>query len=75
MITLIMVFLIVLMFSIPNAIAQRGGESFNLFPQHTIETDREVLRLIRNEKLDLILPGAMRDNIMKNKSKFRFDNP
>ena len=28
----------------------------------TRESDREVLRLIRNGKLDLILPGAMRDN-------------
>ena len=29
---------------------------------HTAKTGSEVLRLIRNEKLDLILPGAMRDN-------------
>ncbi len=29
---------------------------------HTSKTGGEVLRLIRNEKLDLILPGAMRDN-------------
>ncbi len=29
---------------------------------HTAKTGSEVLRLIRTEKLDLILPGAMRDN-------------
>jgi Xaa-Pro dipeptidase len=29
---------------------------------HTAKTGGEVLRLIRNEKLNLILPGAMRDN-------------
>ena len=29
---------------------------------HTAKTGGEVLRLIRNEKLDLVLPGAMRDN-------------
>jgi Xaa-Pro dipeptidase len=29
---------------------------------HTAKIGSEVLRLIRNEKLDLILPGAMRDN-------------
>ena len=29
---------------------------------HTAKTGGEVLRLMRNEKLDLILPGAMRDN-------------
>ena len=31
-------------------------------PQRTPETDAEVLRLMRNEKLRLILPSAMRDN-------------
>ena len=29
---------------------------------HTAKTSSEVLDLIRKEKLDLILPGAMRDN-------------
>ncbi|MDC0178713.1 aminopeptidase P family protein [Woeseiaceae bacterium] len=29
---------------------------------HTSQSGGEVLRLIRNDKLDLILPGAMRDN-------------
>ena len=29
---------------------------------HTAKTGSEVLRLVRNEKLELILPGAMRDN-------------
>jgi hypothetical protein len=31
-------------------------------PARTAETDAEALRLMRNEKLDLILPGTMRDN-------------
>ncbi len=30
--------------------------------QRTPDTDREALRLMRKDKLDLILPGAMRDN-------------
>ena len=42
------------MFTIPNVNAQPGV--------HTAKTGAEVLRLIRNEKLDLILPGVMRDN-------------
>ncbi len=29
---------------------------------HSSKSGGEVLRLIRNDKLDLILPGAMRDN-------------
>ena len=29
---------------------------------HTSQSGGEVLRLMRNDKLDLILPGAMRDN-------------
>ena len=56
-----LIFLIVLMFSAHNANAQRG-DFINPLPQRTPETDREALRLMRNEKLDLILPGAMRDN-------------
>ena len=31
-------------------------------PRRTPDTDREALRLMRNEKLRLILPGAMHDN-------------
>ena len=31
-------------------------------PRRTPDTDAEALRLMRNDKLDLILPGAMRDN-------------
>ena len=50
------------MFSVPNAIALQEGDSFNPLPQRTVETDREALRLMRNDKLDLVLPGAMRDN-------------
>lgn len=30
--------------------------------EHTAKSGGEILRLIRNDKLDLILPGAMRDN-------------
>ncbi len=62
MISRVMIFLIVLMFTVPNAMAQRGGDTFNPLPQRTVETDREALRLMRNDKLDLVLPGAMRDN-------------
>ena len=49
-----MLFSISMMLIAINADAQREG--------FTSDTDSEVLRLIRNEKLDLILPGAMRDN-------------
>ncbi len=42
------------MIAAPLAMAQPGV--------HTAKTGSEVLRLIRNEKLELILPGAMRDN-------------
>ena len=44
------------MFAIPFANAQQP------LPRRTPETEAEVIRLMRNEKLDLILPGAMRDN-------------
>jgi len=54
MITRVMIYLILVMFTAPFANAQPGV--------HTSRTGGEVLRLIRNEKLDLILPGAMRDN-------------
>jgi len=57
-----MIFLFAVMIIVPNAIAQRGGDTFNPLPQRTVETDREALRLMRNDKLDLVLPGAMRDN-------------
>ncbi len=49
-----MVFLIAMLCIVSIANAQPGV--------HTAKTGGEVLRLIRNEKLDLILPGAMRDN-------------
>jgi len=54
MLNRIMLFLIIIMFIVPFANTQTEGL--------TSESDAEVLRLIRNEKLDLILPGAMRDN-------------
>ncbi len=54
MITRIIILLISIMFTVPFANAQPGV--------HTSKTGGEVLRLIRNEKLDLILPEAMRDN-------------
>ncbi len=54
MVNRILFFLISLMFAVPCVNAQPGV--------HTSNTGGEVLRLIRNEKLDLILPGAMRDN-------------
>ena len=50
----VMIVLISVMFSVPVAISQPGV--------HTAKTGSEVLQLIRNEKRDLILPGAMRDN-------------
>ncbi len=50
----VMIFLIALMVTVPFANAQPGV--------HTAKSGGEVIRLIRNEKLDLILPGAMRDN-------------
>ncbi len=62
MLSRIMLSLITVMIIVPNALAQRGGDSFNPLPQRTVETDREALRLMRNDKLDLVLPGAMRDN-------------
>ena len=62
MISRVLVLLIAVMFTVTDAIAQRGGDTFNPLPQRTAETDREALRLMRNDKLDLVLPGAMRDN-------------
>lgn len=46
----------------PFAIAQEDLNTLRPLPQRTMETDREALRLMRNDKLDLVLPGAMRDN-------------
>ncbi len=54
MITRIIILLISIMFTVPFANAQPGV--------HTSKVGGEVLRLIRNEKLDLILPESMRDN-------------
>ena len=51
-----MLFVIAVMFAATDAHAQQP------LPQRTPETDAEALRLMRIEKLDLILPGAMRDN-------------
>ena len=53
MLSRVMLFLIAVMFAVPNANAQPGV--------HTAKTGGEVFRLMRNEKLDLILPDAMRD--------------
>ena len=62
MIFLVMIFFISVIFAIPGANAQRNSDFIDPLPQRTAETDREALRLMRNDKLDLVLPGAMRDN-------------
>ena len=62
MVSRAMMFLIAVMFVVPDAYAQRRSDSINPLPQRTAGTDAEALRLMRNEKLDLVLPGAMRDN-------------
>ncbi len=54
MISRVLVFLISVMFTVPFASAQPGV--------HTAKTGSKILDLIRKEKIDLILPGAMRDN-------------
>jgi Xaa-Pro dipeptidase len=51
-----MFFIIAVMFTVTDSHAQQP------LPQRTPETDAEALRLMRIDKLDLILPGAMRDN-------------
>ena len=56
MIRPVMLVLISMILMVAVAHAQRPLQ------QRTLETDAETLRLMRNEKLDLILPGAMRDN-------------
>ena len=53
MLSRFMIFLILVMFTVPAANAQ---------PDVYTPDASEVLRLIRMDKLDLILPGAMRDN-------------
>ena len=55
----VMILFISVTFAVPSAYAQRG--STIPLPQRTQGTDSEALRLMRNEKLNLILPGAMRD--------------
>jgi len=50
----IMLVLVCVMFTGPVASVELLG--------HTSQSGGKVLRLIRNDKLDLILPGAMRDN-------------
>ena len=62
MLSLVMIVLISVMLAIPSANAQRNPDFINPLPQRTPETDREALRLMRSDKLDLVLPGAMRDN-------------
>jgi hypothetical protein len=57
-----MIFLVAMMFVVPDATAQRDRDSFNPLPRRTVETEREALRLMRNDKLDLVLPLAMRRN-------------
>ncbi len=39
-----------------------GDAATAQLPARTAATDAEALRLMRNDKLDLMLPGAMRDN-------------
>ncbi len=53
MIARVMLFLAAVMFTVPVANAQ---------PDVYTPDTNEVLRLIRKDKLDLVLPGAMRDN-------------
>jgi len=58
--------LVFVMVTITNAKAQiyigKNLDLINPLPARTTKTDAEALRLMRNEKLNLILPGAMRDN-------------
>jgi hypothetical protein len=58
----IILVLIALMFLVNYGNTQRRQKFIDPMPARTAETDAEALRLMRNEKLDLILPGAMRDN-------------
>ncbi len=54
MIFRVMLFLLSVMFFVPNVNAQPGV--------HTAKTGGEVIDLIRKEKIELILPESMRDN-------------
>ena len=54
MIFRVMLFLLSVMFFVPNVNAQTGV--------HTAKTGGEVIDLIRKEKIELILPESMRDN-------------
>ena len=56
MLARILMFVLCMMFTVSTATSQVP------LPQRTPDTDREALRLMRIDKLDLILPGAMRDN-------------
>ncbi|GIS57501.1 MAG: hypothetical protein CM1200mP1_14390 [Candidatus Neomarinimicrobiota bacterium] len=56
------ILLFVTIFTVPELRGQQRGDYFKPLPQRTIQTDREALRLMRNGKLDLVLPGSMRDN-------------
>ncbi len=62
MLVRVLILLLSVIFAVPNVNAQRGRDIVDPLPQRTPETDREALRLMRNDKLDLVLPGAMRDN-------------
>ena len=62
MISRLMILFVSLVFVVPVAHAQRRSGELDPLPIRTLETEAESLRLMRNEKLDLILPGAMRDN-------------
>jgi len=60
---MILNFLIALVLIIPFAMnSQNDLDVIDPLPARTVETDMEALRLMRNDKLDLVLPGAMRDN-------------
>ena len=54
MITRLLLILLSVMFTVPVASAQPGANSSR--------AGGEILRQMRNQKIDLILPGAMRDN-------------
>lgn len=58
----VILIIMVVMFITLHGQTQRQQRFIDPMPARTAETDAEALRLMRNEKLDLILPGAMRDN-------------
>ncbi len=62
MISRLVILFVSLVFVVPVAHAQWWSGELDPLPVRTLETEAEALRLMRNEKLDLILPGAMRDN-------------